>query len=197
MIESISTVAMAPTEQRILDSAQELLQSRGYNGFSYKDIAADVNIKTSSIHYHFGTKQALVESLFERYSRAYFAALDEITNHNENAISALQGFCHIFEQTARSGKFCMCGSLAAVHYAVPNTLNEKIARFTRKSEQWLEQVLKQGVENGELRLNTSIEAYAAVLFAALEGALMLCQTSDKGVDAFKATAEGLITAIKV
>ncbi|MGZ6077264.1 MAG: TetR/AcrR family transcriptional regulator, partial [Myxococcaceae bacterium] len=32
------------TPQRILDVAERLIQTRGFNGFSYADVAADVGI---------------------------------------------------------------------------------------------------------------------------------------------------------
>lgn len=35
-----TTITPKQTDQSILDVAQRLIQSRGYNGFSYKDVAA-------------------------------------------------------------------------------------------------------------------------------------------------------------
>lgn len=36
----------------ILDVAQRLLQTRGYNGFSYMDVAGAVGIRSASLHRH-------------------------------------------------------------------------------------------------------------------------------------------------
>ena len=41
------------TRERILDSAQALAQARGFNAFSYADIATELGVKKASIHYHF------------------------------------------------------------------------------------------------------------------------------------------------
>ena len=43
----------------ILDVAQQLIQTRGYNAFSYADIASQVGIRTATIHYYFPTKADL------------------------------------------------------------------------------------------------------------------------------------------
>ena len=180
------------TDQRILNAAQQLLQTRGYNGFSYKDIAADVNIKTSSIHYHFSTKQILVEQLFDRYMTQFFALLDDISRREGSSLGRLKALCDIFEQSASSRKFCMCGSLAVVHYAIPEGVNVKVSLFAEKSKAWIQQVLEQGVQSGEIKLRTSASAHATVLFSALEGALMLSQTRQDGVEEFKATTAGLL-----
>ena len=39
--------------EQLLDHAQILLMTRGYNGFSYRDLSTLVGVKTSSIHYYF------------------------------------------------------------------------------------------------------------------------------------------------
>ena len=55
------------TANRILDVAERLVQLRGYNAFSYADVAKAVGIRKASLHYHFATKGdlglALVEDL--------------------------------------------------------------------------------------------------------------------------------------
>jgi TetR/AcrR family transcriptional repressor of nem operon len=181
-----------PTDQRILDSAQQLLQARGYNGFSYKDIAADVNIKTSSIHYHFATKQILIGCLFERYSTNFFDLLEQIAQSDKSRLACLEALCEIFEDTARSGRFCMCGSLAAVYYAVPENVNIQIQQFTQKAKRWIEQVLEQGIQSGEVSIRTTSKEHATILFAALEGALLLSQSGATGIDDLKTTVTGLL-----
>jgi AcrR family transcriptional regulator len=60
----------------ILDSARVLMMDRGYNGFSFRDIAAEVGIKSASIHYHFATKADLAEATARAYREAFNAALD-------------------------------------------------------------------------------------------------------------------------
>jgi AcrR family transcriptional regulator len=38
----------ADTAARILDSAERLVQSRGFNGFSYADVAAELGVTTTT-----------------------------------------------------------------------------------------------------------------------------------------------------
>jgi len=53
------------TRKRILDIAEKLILTRGYNGFSYQDISETIGIRKASIHYHYPLK----ENLVERYTR--------------------------------------------------------------------------------------------------------------------------------
>ena len=59
------------TATRILDVAERLAQMRGFNGFSYADIAAELRITKASLHYHFATKADLGEALIGRYAARF------------------------------------------------------------------------------------------------------------------------------
>src|SRR6476620_11178424 len=66
------------TAAKALDIAQQLAQTRGFNGFSYADIAAELGITKASLHYHFASKAELGRALLERYVGAFQHALAEI-----------------------------------------------------------------------------------------------------------------------
>ena len=61
----------ADTRSRILDVAERLVQTRGFNGFSYADIAAELQISKASLHYHFPSKAELGEALIGRYAARF------------------------------------------------------------------------------------------------------------------------------
>ena len=66
------------TADRILDTAERLVQTRGFNGFSYADIADTLGVTKASLHYHFGTKAELGHALIARYHDAFARFLDAI-----------------------------------------------------------------------------------------------------------------------
>ena len=53
--------------QRIMDTAEQLAQTCGFNGFSYADIAVRLGVTKASLHYHFPTKAELGRALIARY----------------------------------------------------------------------------------------------------------------------------------
>ena len=65
--------------QRILDVAERLIQTRGFNGFSYADVSAAVGITKASLHYHFPSKGDLGLSLIRRYQHSFGDALDSLS----------------------------------------------------------------------------------------------------------------------
>jgi TetR/AcrR family transcriptional repressor of nem operon len=56
------------TRGRILDTAERLVQTRGFNGFSYADVATELGVTKASLHYHFPGKAELGEALVARYT---------------------------------------------------------------------------------------------------------------------------------
>src|SRR5215208_6163769 len=66
------------TATRILDTAERLVQVRGFNGFSYADVAAELGVTKASLHYHFAGKTELGHALIARYAQRFSAALEHI-----------------------------------------------------------------------------------------------------------------------
>lgn len=67
-----------PTAERILDVAQELVQTGSYNAFSFNHIAERVGIRKPSVLHHFTNKAALVIAVVERYQLSMLEKLIEI-----------------------------------------------------------------------------------------------------------------------
>src|SRR5665811_420547 len=70
--------APANTRSRILDTSERLVQVRGFNGFSYADVAAELSLTKASLHYHFPSKAELGEALITRYAERFAQALATI-----------------------------------------------------------------------------------------------------------------------
>jgi TetR/AcrR family transcriptional repressor of nem operon len=61
---------MSDVKAAIMDAAERRMQQGGFGGFSFREIAADVGIKSSSVHYHFPTKEDLAAAVIHRWACA-------------------------------------------------------------------------------------------------------------------------------
>src|SRR6266849_1457367 len=86
----------ADTSQRILDIAERLVQTRGFNGFSYADIAEALHVSKASLHYHFPAKADLGRELIERYERNFLAALAKIDAQSADLRVRLRRYAAIY-----------------------------------------------------------------------------------------------------
>ena len=54
------------TVQRLLTSAEKLFASHGQDHVSLRELTADAGVNLAAVNYHFGSKEALAEGVFER-----------------------------------------------------------------------------------------------------------------------------------
>lgn len=59
-------MANATTKDRILDSAEKLFAERGFDGTSIRMISSDAHVNLAAINYHFQSKDALLDAVYER-----------------------------------------------------------------------------------------------------------------------------------
>jgi TetR/AcrR family transcriptional regulator, transcriptional repressor for nem operon len=162
----------ADTRQQILDVAQELTQQRGFNAFSYRDIAAQVGIRGPSIHYHFPSKDDLGVALIER-CRQQFGRQRAAIDRQESVRTRLRKYAQLFRATAAdAGKMCLCGMLAAEFGALPKEMQVGVRGFFDDNEGWLAGVLELGRSRGELQFAESSGDRAESVFSTLEGAML-------------------------
>src|ERR1700691_5224731 len=101
------------TATQILDVAERLVQVRGFNGFSYADVAAELTITKAALHYHFAGKAELGEALVARYTARFAEALAEIEARTSKAPDRLDGYADLYLDVLRKQRMCLCGMMAA------------------------------------------------------------------------------------
>ena len=163
------------TPSRILDIAEGLVQIRGFNGFSYADVAGELQISKASLHYHFPGKAELGAALIGRYTARFADALDAIDRRGGDAPGKLEAYAAIYSDVLRDGRMCLCGMLAAEYDTLPKPMQDAIIGFFDRNEAWLTGVLQQGQAEGTLSLHgTAVEA-AQTIVSGLEGALLVAR----------------------
>ena len=163
------------TATQILDTAERLVQVRGFNAFSYADIAAELGITKASLHYHFASKAELGRALIERYAERFRAALAEIDARGGDANAKLAAYAEIYAGVLRDHRMCLCGMLAADYDTLPEPMREAVVAFFDRNEDWLAAVLAQGESEGSLRLGGSEREAAQTIVSGLEGAMLVAR----------------------
>jgi TetR/AcrR family transcriptional regulator, transcriptional repressor for nem operon len=163
-------------EQKIIGVAERLIQTKGYNAFSYRDIANEVGIKTSSIHYHFPSKADLGAAVVKQHIDTLVEHLESLINNSHLSFQKKLSdfFDLIFEATYLSErKMCLGGMLASDTLTLPEIIQKEVKIFFNKIELWITHLLKSGAEHNAFKLAQEAEQESAVILATLEGALLL------------------------
>ena len=163
------------TAQRILDSAERLVQIRGFNGFSYADIATELGITKASVHYHFPAKAELGQTLITRYEQRFALALEQIDINAADASVKLAAYTDLYADALRGQRMCLCGMLAAEYQTLPKPISEAVVAFFDANEGWLERVLEQGRTDDILKFDGSATDTARMIISSLEGAMLVAR----------------------
>src|SRR3978361_825320 len=155
------------TTTRILDVAERLLQVRGYNGFSYGDVATELGITRAALHYHFPGKAELGQALIERYATRFAGALAELDATAPDAATRLRGYVALYTDVLSADRMCLCGMLAAEHRTLPDLLQQSVCDFFSANTDWLRKVMEEGCADGSLGWPGTAEAPGAVVLKAL------------------------------
>ena len=194
MARARQRVEAADTASRILDVAERLVQTRGFNGFSYADVAAELKISKPSLHYHFPSKAELGEALIGRYAVRFADALVAIDDRGDGAAAKLDAYASIYADVLKEQRMCLCGMLAADYDTLPAPMRDAVVRFFNENEVWLTRVLEQGAEEGTLHLSGSASEAAQAIVSGLEGALLIARPYGD-VARFQAASTRLLTSL--
>jgi TetR/AcrR family transcriptional regulator, transcriptional repressor for nem operon len=185
----------ADTASRILDVAERIVQVRGFNAFSYADVAAELEITKAALHYHFPGKAELGQALITRYAERFAQALAGIESSVPDAPSRLEAYADLYLQVVRDERMCLCGMLASEYPTLPPTMQDAVVRFFEDNEAWLTRILRQGDAEGTLRITGSTADTARMIVSSLEGAVLV--TRPRGdVARFESVADYLLAGLR-
>lgn len=118
---------MTDRRDSILDVAERLIRAHGYSGFSFREIADEVGIKSASVHYHFPTKPDLAVAVAKRYRDRFAASLTEAEEQGTSRVEAWREL--FYAALTRDGLMCLCGILAAEGDSLPADVAKEANAF--------------------------------------------------------------------
>lgn len=183
------------TRQQLLLAAQRRIQGNGYNGFSFRDLAEEVGIRSASIHYYFPTKSDLAVDLLRTYGLAVEDVLKRFRQTHRKALARIHAFIELFTTTLETnGQACLCGMLAAEVNSLPRPVQAELISLIQRWEAWLSEVIREGCESGEFICRKCHKDAARAILASLEGAMLVARAFGDPAR-LKVAAEMIVTSL--
>jgi TetR/AcrR family transcriptional regulator, cholesterol catabolism regulator len=148
--EPSSRAASEETPHRILDEAQVLFSEWGYVGTTVQQIADRLGITKAALYYHFpqGKAEIFVE-LMRRHLRRFHAGLEEAIRSGDTVRARLEAMAEWIAAQAPAGDVeKLRRELIHIDEAFRAALREE---FRSRVVQTIHDMLREGVERGELR----------------------------------------------
>lgn len=161
-----AAVPSAELTDRIEEVATRLFILHGYNGVSYLDIARELSVTHSNIHYYFRTKAILAEAVLRRVAEATLGAMKAIWADPDSTLHAkfvaTRDWMHVqFLRFNPGGKGGRPWGLLSRFALEADALNNTMRRQLRASLDRLEDHIRTGiglaVRNGELVADAPVD----------------------------------------
>jgi len=170
---------VSDTRENIIDLAEELIRTKGYNAFSYGDIAGALSIRNAAIHYYFPSKADLGINVIDR-------EIAKITSSREEW-EALPGNMQLrkvveqFYSSYRRGWICLNGSLTPDFLTLPAPMQQKVKQMCEIILAWMTEVLEKGRKDGTLAFEGEAKSRALLVISSLLSSLLLARVMGKEV----------------
>jgi TetR/AcrR family transcriptional regulator, transcriptional repressor for nem operon len=155
---SYGETLMSDVKTGIMDAAERRIQLGGFGGFSFREIAADVGIKSSSVHYYFPTKENLAAAVIRRWAEETSKFIDEELKNDPDPVRV---WTNAFRGTALSeGRMCPCTVLGAASQDLPPEVSREVKGFFKMC---LDKLIAEGLSPSN----------AAEVLSTITGALVI------------------------
>jgi AcrR family transcriptional regulator len=180
------SIRTTDTKEEILRLGKQLIQSMGFNAFSYADISKQLNIKNAAVHYHFPGKQDLLSGLLDNYIQYYTDLGTQLNTAKISSLKKLEQFIAPYSQLVDCSSICIIGSVASDYNTLPEMVKVKILGLINLVIGLVEQTLKEGKNKGELSFEEPARVQALLIMTNLAAGVQLARiTGKKDFDAIR------------
>ena len=157
-----ATPDTAGKDEQILAEAVRIFKQKGYHSASMQDISDAVGLQKGSLYYYISSKEELLFKIFERSTGALTQRLQEIIACDLSPTEKLQ-------EAIQAHVTILCEHLDTytVYLAERRTLagrtQNKVRAEAQRHARLLEQIIQEGIANGDLNQVDSKMAAHAIL----------------------------------
>ncbi|HEY4337872.1 MAG TPA: TetR/AcrR family transcriptional regulator [Puia sp.] len=170
---------MKATREHIVRLADSLIRKRGFNAFSYADIAAVLDLRNAAIHYHFPTKSLLGQAVI----REELLRLEEY-QHLHGSLGGdlqLQHLVSTFYHNSQRNAVCLMGALTPEFATFDADMQSMLQQLCTVIREWVAGCLEEARNSGRLRFSGSAADRSALVVSTLLSSLLLSRVEGAGL----------------
>ena len=162
---------MTTTKEQLKQVAREKLQRQGVRALTMRDLGEEVGIKSSSVMYHFKSKDGLLLELATDYTNNFIQFLSQVDQTVPNPTRRMGALLDMIESVSADGKFCLCGMLASDVHELDDATTQVIKGYFSRFETWVAALLQDG--GAAAYDKKGAESLAQVVVSGIEGAMLM------------------------
>ncbi len=183
-------------QQDIIDVALKLINEKGIQGLTMKNLSKEIGISEPAIYRHFENKIEILLAILDLFRESTREIFEKELN---SSITATEKIEHLF--TRHFERFANNPSLVSVIFSEElfrgePVLMEKIADVIDKNATILKQIIKQGQQSGEIRDDISADHLAVAVMGSLRLFVKIWQFSGYQFD-IRADGHKILNSVKL
>lgn len=164
----METGKMNEKQIQIVDAAEHLFAEKGFHGTSVRDIAEKAQVNLAMISYYFGSKDQLLEAMFE-YKSNLMATQLEVLVHQSNSepLEIIYSLIeHYIDKVLQQQPF---HKIMVREQVVPSTsrVQELILGMRKRNLEIIHRVVTKGQEEGSFRKEIDFPLLMTTMFGAV------------------------------
>src|SRR4051812_48880092 len=144
-------------QKQIISTAERLFSTKGFDGTSVRDIADEAGVNIAMISYYFGSKEKLMEALFERRSSDIKLQVENLLQNDkldqfEKMGTLVDGYIDRVMHKQPFFKIMMCEQVINKNPVIINLIHD----LKRKNTEAISTLIKDGQEKGVFKKNVDV-----------------------------------------
>lgn len=183
---------MSETRDTIIKLGDELIRQKGFNAFSYHDIALQLGVRNAAVHYHFPTKADLLIEV----AKYHIQNLKDF-EREKIGLSAYQkvvAFINTYVKISAERRVCFVGAMATDWDTVEEAVKPYMQQIAAMIIDWLTDTLQKGLDNKELQFKEPARTQALLIISNLLAATQMARIT--GSENFETIKNAVLNSIK-
>ena len=161
-------------ELAIIETAIGMIRQGGYNSFSFRQIADAIGIKSSSVHYHFATKEDLIVAVTQYYTKSFIEHLQDPSELLSRGDDPIAIYVSAFRnELVQDNGMCLCGVLGAEANELSGLIRDETRTFFNRNIEWLQKAYQLKGVAQDLVYKKALQTISC-----LEGAMIICNVGN-------------------
>ena len=185
------------TRQLIVEKATSLFNTQGYRATSISDITRATGITKGAIYGNFKNKDEVAEASFEYAVEVVMQALGARIKAAPTAPLKLKTILNYYQEYIKNPP--IEGGCPIINTSIEADdnypqLRSRAIRSVAILKDSIRRIIQRGVSEGQLKQDTPVEQFGLLLYASIQGAVMLSRV-EGDLDSYKSVQAYLIRLI--
>lgn len=182
------------TKIRAIVEGQKLLQSFGYNGFSFQHLADALGVRKSSLYDHFRSKEDFGRKLLKEYESLFLNWSETVSVFEPEA--QVGAYFEIFIKFVSDQKLCPVCSISSDLGSIPKEMKKGTVDLYQIRRDWLKNIIAMGQSKKQFRKDKTSEELANLVDAIGLGAQLGARVTGK-IELLKEAKKQALELLKV